>query len=97
MDNRQYEMGVVIQVELSDEAIAKLLDTIKQHVETQGGTVESVNTWGRRPLAYQINKNRDGYYAFLNILTPSAAVSELERILRLNEDILRFLIVRVGE
>lgn len=97
MDKRHYEMGVVIQAEMNDEAIAQLLETLKSHVEAQGGTVESVNTWGRRPMAYQIENKRDGYYAFLNILVPPQSLAELERILRINEDVIRYIIVRVGD
>jgi len=68
---------------------------LKTIVEGEGGKVEKQEYWGLRGLAYRIKKNRKGHYVLLNINAPSGAVIELERQLKINEDVLRYITVKV--
>jgi small subunit ribosomal protein S6 len=74
-----------------------LVDTFSKLIEDQGGKVTKKESWGLRNLAYRIKKGRKGHYVLLNIDAAPAAVQEMERQLRLNEDVVRFLTVRVEE
>ncbi len=94
---RTYEVGVILRADLSDEEISSHLETIQGWIEANGGKVVDVNHWGRRRLAYPIEKQRDGYYLFLKTEMPPDAPAELERNLRISETILRYLIVREDE
>ena len=76
------------------DALATHLKTI---VEGEGGKIEKQEYWGLRGLAYRIKKNRKGHYVLLNINAPSAAVIELERQLKINEDVLRYITVKVDQ
>jgi small subunit ribosomal protein S6 len=75
--------------------VETLTTQFSELVTAQGGTVSKKEYWGLRSLAFRIKKNRKGHYTLLNIDAPSAAVKELERTMSINEDIIRFLTVRV--
>ena len=70
---------------------------IKQVIANQGGEVVRVDNWGLKNLAYRIKKNRKGYYVLLNISAPATAVAEYERVMRVNEDIIRYMTVKVED
>jgi small subunit ribosomal protein S6 len=76
-----------------NDIVASLSDAIKK----EGGEVVNVDNWGLKNLAYRIKKNRKGYYVVLNISAPAKAIFEYERLARLNEDIIRFMTVKVDE
>ena len=94
---RQYELMVIIQGDAGDEGVATLVDTIRGWIEGQNGNIVRIDNWGRRHLAYPINKQREGYYVLFTVDLLTAAVTELERNLRISEDVLRYLTVRLDE
>jgi len=90
-----YEHMLIARQDISAQAVDALATHLKTIVETEGGKVEKQEYWGLRTLAYRIKKNRKGHYVLLNLNAPSKAIVELERQLKINEDVLRFLTVRV--
>ena len=91
---RQYEVMVILDPELDERTVAPSLDTFLNVIRQDGGTVGSVDVWGRRRLAYDIKKKSEGIYAILNISAAPAAVAELDRQLGLNESVLRTKVMR---
>ena len=92
-----YEHVVISRQDISPQQAESLNETMKTLIEGGGGTVAKIEYWGLRNLSYRINKNRKGHYSLLAIDAPADAVKEMERQLSLNEDVLRFLTVRVEE
>ena len=90
-----YENTFITRQDMSRQDIAKLTDSIGSIVEQNGGKIVKNEYWGIRSLAYRIRKNRKGHYAMLAIDAPPAAIKEMERNMRNNEDIIRALTVRV--
>lgn len=90
-----YEHMLIARQDISAQAVDALATHLKTIVENEGGKVEKQEYWGLRSLAYRIKKNRKGHYVLLNLNAPAKAVSELERQLKINEDVLRYLTVRV--
>ena len=90
-----YEHLLIARPDISAQAVDALATHLKTIVEGEGGKVEKQEYWGLRGLAYRIKKNRKGHYVLLNINAPSNAVMELERQLKINEDVLRYLTVKV--
>jgi small subunit ribosomal protein S6 len=74
-----------------------LTETFAQLIRDNGGEVKKTEQWGLKTLAFRMNKNRKGHYVLFNLEAPHAAVAEMERNMRLNEDVLRYLTVRVEE
>jgi small subunit ribosomal protein S6 len=95
MDMALYEHLLIARQDISAQAVDALATHLKTIVEGEGGKVEKQEYWGLRGLAYRIKKNRKGHYVLLNINAPAKAVMELERQLKINEDVLRFLTVKV--
>lgn len=93
---RDYEVLVIFDPDLEERAVAPALDKLLNVITDDGGSVEKVDVWGRRTLAYEINKKREGIYAVLDLKCEPAAVAELDRQLGLNESILRTKVVRPG-
>ncbi len=89
--NRDYELGVIFNPEVSEEETRSLLDRIDQIVTTHGGQIVKVNQWGRRRLAYPIERHRDGLYVFIDMILTPETVSELERTLKVSEVVLRYM------
>ena len=92
-----YEHVVISRQDISPQQAEALNDQLKHLIEEGGGTVAKIEYWGLRNLTYRIKKNRKGHYSLLAIDAPSPAVKEMERQLSLNEDVLRFLTVRMEE
>ncbi len=92
-----YEHVVISRQDISPQQAEALNDTIKALVEEGGGTVAKIEYWGLRNLTYRIKKNRKGHYSLLALDAPAPAIKELERQLSLNEDVLRYMTVRVDE
>ena len=90
-----YEHMLIARQDISAQAVDALATHLKTIVETEGGKVEKQEYWGLRTLAFRIKKNRKGHYVLLNLTAPAKAIFELERQLKINEDVLRFLTVRV--
>ncbi len=96
-EKRTYEVMYVVGAETADEDIAKLNETIEQIVDKEGGSIVKTEDMGRRKLAYPINKKTDGYYVLFEIEGSGQEIAELERRMRVNDAILRYLTVRVDE
>jgi small subunit ribosomal protein S6 len=92
-----YESVFIARQDISAQQADALADTFTELVVQNGGKVEKRETWGLRGLAYKIKKNRKGHYMMLNLDAPPDAVHEMERQMRLNEDVLRYLTIRVDE
>src|SRR5690242_8198648 len=90
-----YESTFITRQDLSRQDITKLADSLTTIVEQGGGKVVKNEYWGLRSLSYRIQKNRKGHYTMLAIDAPAAAIKEMERNIRINEDIIRALTVRV--
>jgi small subunit ribosomal protein S6 len=91
---RNYELMVILDPELEERTVAPSLDTYLNVVRNDGGTVDNVDVWGRRRLAYEINKNAEGIYAVVTLQAEPATVKELDRQLSLNESVLRTKVLR---
>lgn len=92
-----YESVFIARQDLSSAQAEGLADTFQKVIEDQGGKITKRESWGLRTLTYKVKKNRKGHYVLFNIDAPSAAVVEMERQMRLNEDVLRSLSVRIDE
>ena len=92
-----YEHVVIARQDISPQQAEALNDTLKALIEEGGGRVAKIEYWGLRNLTYRINKNRKGHYSLLALDSPSPAVKEMERQLSLNEDVLRYMTIRVEE
>jgi small subunit ribosomal protein S6 len=91
---RHYELLLILEPSLDERTVAPSIDAFLNVVRQGGGSIESVEVWGRRRLAFEIKKNAEGIYAVINVTAPSAAVTELDRQLNLNESVLRTKIIR---
>lgn len=96
MTQNQYEIMVIVHPEADEEAVTAFNEQVGQWVGAQGGELVNTNVWGRRKLAYAIEKQTEGTYVVYDLRMPSAGMSELDRSLRLHEQVLRFLVVRQG-
>jgi len=92
-----YETVVIARSEITQAQADAVADAVTAQLETDGGAVKKREYWGLRSLAYRIKKNRKGHYILLGLDAPPPAVKEMERQLTLNEDVLRFMTVRVEE
>ena len=97
MANRTYEVMYIVNPETADETIAKLNDAVGKLIEKEGGSVVRMDDIGRKPMAYQIEKKREGYYVLFEIEGSGQEIAELERRMRVNDMIMRFITVRVDE
>jgi small subunit ribosomal protein S6 len=91
---RQYELMVILDPELDDRTVQPSLDKFLTVITKDGGTVDKVDIWGRRRLAYEIRKKAEGIYAVVNFTSEPATAKELDRQLGLNESIMRTKLLR---
>ncbi len=91
---RHYELMVILDPDLDERTVAPSLDQYLTLVRRDGGAVDKVDVWGKRKLAYEIDKRSDGIYAVLDLTCTPASVSELDRQLNLNESVLRTKVLR---
>ncbi len=94
MSLRHYEMMVILDPEIEERTVAPSLDKYLSVITTGEGTIEKVDIWGRRRLAYEINKRAEGIYAVVDFHATPAVAQELDRQLGLNESVLRTKILR---
>ena len=92
-----YESVLIARQDVSAAQVDGLVETFQNIITESGGTVSKTENWGLRTLAYKIKKNRKGHYVLMNIEADSDAVLEMERQMRINEDVLRYLTLRVDE
>ena len=92
-----YEHVFIARQDLAPAQVEELTNKYAGMIESMGGKVTKREDWGLRNLAYRIKKNRKGYYVLMNIDAPAEAVKEMERLIRIDEDIIRHLTVKVEE
>ena len=90
---RNYELGFILHPDVEQPDVTQAVEKIGQYIKADGGEVTSVDVWGRRALAYPIRKRREGTYVFLQTQINPQSIGELERNLKLDEQILRYLLV----
>ncbi|GAA2238192.1 30S ribosomal protein S6 [Promicromonospora sukumoe] len=94
---RQYELMVILDPEVEERTVAPSLDKYLSVITTEGGSVDKVDIWGRRRLAFDITKKSEGIYAVVDFTATSDTAKELDRQLGLNEVVLRTKILRTGD
>ena len=92
-----YEHVFLARQDISTQQVDALTSQLKSIIEAGEGSIGKVEYWGLKPIAYRIKKNRKAHYTLMNIDAPHSAVAEMERQMRLNSDILRFMTLRVDE
>ncbi|WP_419817918.1 30S ribosomal protein S6 [Glaciibacter flavus] len=93
----QYELMVILDPEIDERTVAPSLDKFLNVVRNDGGTIEKVDIWGKRRLAYEINKKSEGIYAVVDFTAEAATTSELDRQLKLSEAVMRTKVLRAEE
>ena len=91
---RKYEVMVIVDPEVDDRQVSPLIDKHLQTVTTGGGTVDNIDVWGRRRLAYDINKKSEGIYVVVNLTAEPAVVKEFDRLMTIDESIMRTKVLR---
>jgi small subunit ribosomal protein S6 len=91
---RDYELGFILKPEVNEEQTGAILTRISQVVTNHDGQIVRVNQWGRRRMAYPIEHHRDGYYIFIDMILTPETVAELDRTLKVSEDVLRHMMIR---
>ena len=95
--NRTYEIMFIVRPDVEEPELDKLIETISGYVTTGGGTVKTTEKMGRRRLAYTVKKFNDGFYVLLIVDAPAALITEIERRLRVSEQVIKFITVRIDE
>jgi len=91
---RDYELGFILNPEVSEEQTSAILERIEKIVKNYDGQVVKVNQWGRRRLAYPIEHHRDGFYVFIDMILTPETVLELDRTLKVSEEVMRHIVKR---
>ena len=94
---RQYELMFIVDPDAGDEDVLKLSEGVQKIITGQGGSITKTEMMGKRRLAYEINHKRDGTYVLLEVEGSGAEIAEVERRMRVNDQILRYMTVRVDE
>ena len=90
----KYELAVVVSAKLEDEDRAATIEKVKEYITRFGGTVTEVDEWGKRKLAYEIQKMREGFYYFVRFESDATGPGEVEKRIRIMENVIRYLCVR---
>ena len=93
----KYELCVVISAKLEDDARAEVLERVKDYVVRAGGEITDIDEWGKKKLAYEIQKMSEGYYYFIHFDAEPTAPAQIETRIRIVDDVLRFLCVTQDE
>lgn len=93
----KYELAVVLSAKLEDDDRTAALDKVKALIERFGGKITNVDDWGKKKLAYEIQKMTEGFYYFIQFDAESAAPAEIESRIRIMDNVIRYLIVRADE
>jgi len=96
-DKRTYEVVFIVDPGVGDDEVMRLSETVQKIITSQGGHIVKTEMMGRRQLAYEINHKREGTYILLEIEGSGAEIAELERRMRVNDQILRYMTIRVDE
>lgn len=92
-----YESVLIARQDLGASQVSSLVSDLSGIISAQGGEVVRVDNWGLKNLAYRVKKNRKGHYVVLNISAPAQAIAEYERLMRVNEDVIRYMTIKVDE
>lgn len=95
--NRIYEELFILRPEITEEEVNPVIEQIRGVVSAAGGSIDKEERWGVRKLAYRIEKRAEGYYVLLTLACPAGTVKEVERRLRVNDAVLKYLTVRIDE
>jgi small subunit ribosomal protein S6 len=90
----KYELAVVVSAKIEDDARLATIERVQKYVTRFGGTITNVDEWGKRKLAYEIQKMREGFYYFITFEAEATAPAEIEGRLRIMDNVIRFLVVR---
>ncbi|MDD3401762.1 MAG: 30S ribosomal protein S6 [Hespellia sp.] len=90
----KYELAVVVSAKIEDDARAEVIEKVKDLVTRFGGNVTDVDEWGKKRLAYEIQKMKEGFYYFIHFESDSTCPAEVEQRIRIMDNVLRFLVVR---
>ena len=90
----KYELAVVVNAKIEDDARTAVIEKVQAYITRFGGQVSDVDEWGKRKLAYEIQKMREGYYYFIHFEAEATAPAEIEARLRIMDNVIRFLCVR---
>ena len=90
----KYELAVVVSAKIEDEERAAVVDKCKALIERFGGTITNVDYWGKKRLAYEIQKMKEGFYYFIQFEAESSAPAEIESRIRIMDNVLRYLVVK---
>lgn len=90
---RSYELVIIIQPDLEEDAVKGIIEKIQGWISDAGGSITKIDNWGKRRMAYEINKRRDGRYVLFEMQMPPTFSAELERNLRFLESVIRFSII----
>ncbi len=93
----KYELALIVNAKIEDDARAAVVETAKGYIDRFGGVVTEVEEWGKKKLAYEIQKMTDGFFYFIQFDAPGTAPAELERRIRIMDNVLRYLIVKSDE
>ena len=90
----KYELAVVVNAKIEDDARLATIERVQRYVTRFGGTITNVDEWGKRKLAYEIQKMREGFYYFISFEAEASAPAEIEGRLRIMDNVIRFLVVK---
>ncbi|MGD9950186.1 MAG: 30S ribosomal protein S6 [Desulfobulbus sp.] len=94
---RHYETTYILRPNLGEDVFTEIIDRTNAIITTDGGAIISLDRWGIKRLAYEINKEVQGYYVYLNYAAPAKSVDEIERIFRIDDKVLRYLTIKLGD
>ncbi len=94
---RAYEMMLIYSPQLDDEGLDAAIERTKTLIANNGGEVEKVDKWGKRRFAYEIDKMTEGFYVVMDFKAEGSVTAEIERVLKITEEVVRYLLVRKGE
>ncbi len=90
----KYELAVIVKPNLEEDVLKAELESVQQLITRFGGTIDKVDDWGKRRLAYEIKKLNDGFYSFITFTADAEAPKEIESRMRIKENVLRYLVIR---
>ena len=90
---RKYEIMLILPAEADDQAVSAVVERIKSVIDSSGGEVSKVDSWGRRRLAYEIDKRSEGFYVVAEMSADPASIRELDRVMTLADDVVRFKVL----
>ncbi|MCL5677062.1 MAG: 30S ribosomal protein S6 [Firmicutes bacterium] len=94
---RTYELVFIVKPDLEEEATAAVVDKFTGLITEQGGTVANVDKWGKRHLAYEVKGYNDGYYIIVNFQAEPKASKEVERVLKISDDVIKHMVIKLDD